>query len=159
MYRSQWLRSGYARVNDRLVRGRSPYTYLDRTVQPSTTYYYRLGDIGLDGRETLHDPISVTTPAWGVRTTLNLASPNPFRKETALSFTLAAPAQAKLAVYDVAGRLVRTVVHEELPEGDHTVSWDGRDNAGVRVAGGTYFAKLTATDITQTRKVVFLGGK
>jgi hypothetical protein len=40
----------------------------------------------------------------------------------------------------------------------HSVSWDGRDNAALRVAGGTYFVNLTAGEVTHTRKVVFLGG-
>ena len=64
---------------------------------------------------------------------------------------------ARVAVYDVAGRLVRTVVDEELPEGDHTAIWDGRDAQGQRVAGGTYFVRLRASGETQTSKVVFLG--
>jgi len=110
------------------------------------------------GREVLYGPVSVTTPAWGTRTELRLASPTPFRDETRLGFTLAAPARARLDVYDVAGRRVRTVVDEELGEGDHTATWDGRDAAGRRVSGGTYFARLTVGDVTRTRKVVFLGG-
>jgi flagellar hook assembly protein FlgD len=51
------------------------------------------------------------------------------------------------------------LLREELPRGEHSASWDGRDDSGLRVGGGTYFVKLTAGDITQTRKVVFLGGK
>jgi len=159
VYRSPLLTSGYARLNDRLVRGRSPYSYLDTAVEPSTTYFYKLGAVDLDGHEMLHDPISVSTPAWGMRTELSLASPSPFRKETVLSFTLATPAEATLAVYDVAGRLVRVLVDDELPVSDYDATWDGRDDGGMRVAGGTYFVKLTAGDVTQTRKVVYLGGK
>jgi flagellar hook assembly protein FlgD len=153
------LKTGYSRLNDHLIRGRSPYHYLDTAVRPSTTYFYRLGAADLDGSEVLHEPTSVTTPAWGTRTILNLASPTPFRTETLLNFTLAAPARARLAVYDVAGRLIRVVVDEELREGDHAATWKGSDAAGLRVAGGTYFVQLTAGDVTQTRKVVFLGGK
>jgi hypothetical protein len=159
VYRSRRIDSGYAKLNDRLVRGRGPRSYLDRDVRPSTKYWYRLGDVGLDGREVLHDPASVATPAWGLGTALHSSSPNPFRRETALHFTLSARSRAKLAVYDVAGRLVRTVLDEELPEGDHAVSWDGRGHGGIRVAGGTYFVKLTAGDVTGTRKVLFLGAK
>ena len=52
---------------------------------------------------------------------------------------------------------MRTIVDEDLGEGDHTGTWDGRDGAGLRVSGGTYFVKLTAGDATQTSKVVLLG--
>jgi hypothetical protein len=159
VYRSRSLQSGYAMLNDRLLRGRSPYSYLDRAVQASTTYYYKVGAVDSRGHEVLHPPTSVTTPAWGMRTALGAARPTPFRKETLIHFTLAAPAAAQLEVYDVAGRLVRVLVREALLAGDHAVNWDGRDDAGLRVAGGTYFVKLAAGDITQTRKVVYLGRK
>jgi len=159
VYRSRSLQSGFALLNDQLIRGRSPYSYLDRSVQASTTYYYKLGDVGQDGHEVLHDPTMVTTPAWRMRTALDLGRPSPFRDETLLSFTLGAPTATELAVYDVAGRLVRVLLREELPQGDHAVSWDGRDDSRLRVSGGTYFVKLTAGDVTRTRKVVFLGGQ
>jgi hypothetical protein len=110
VYRSSRLESGYAKLNRRLIRGRTPYSYLDKSVQPSSIYFYKLGAVDTDGHEVLHDPTSVTTPAWGVGTTLSLASPTPFRHETLLHFTLAAPARARLAVYDVTGRLVRTII-------------------------------------------------
>jgi hypothetical protein len=150
LYRSRMLASGYARLNDNLIRGCSPYTYLDRRVQPSTTYYYKVGAVDLDGQEVIHATTSATTPAWGMRTALSLGRPTPFRDETLLDFTLGAPTATELVVYDVAGRLVRVLLQEELPEGEHAVRW---------VGGGTYFVKLTADDVTQTQKVVFLGGK
>jgi flagellar hook assembly protein FlgD len=58
-----------------------------------------------------------------------------------------------------AGRPVRVIVVEELPDGDHALSWDGRDNGGSRVAAGTSFVKLVAGDMSHTRKVVYLGGR
>jgi hypothetical protein len=48
-------------------------------------------------------------------------------------------------------------VNDELPAGDHAAIWDGRDDRGSRVAGGTYFARLQAGGEVQTRKVVLLG--
>jgi hypothetical protein len=156
VYRSRVLGGEYARLNDGLVR---EYKYLDRTVDQSTTYYYRLGDVDRYGRETLHSPIMVATPAWRFRTALSLASPNPFRESTTIDFSLAAPSEAKLAIYDVAGRMVRVLVQQELPVGEHTATWDARDGSGLRVAAGTYFAKFTAGDVTQSRKVVVLGSR
>ena len=82
---------------------------------------------------------------------------NPASPATALSFSLPTEQAARVAVYDVAGRMVRDIVNEELPEGDHAAIWDGRNARGQRVAGGTYFVRLHAGGETQTRKVVFLG--
>ena len=44
-----------------------------------------------------------------------------------------------LRVYDVAGRLVSTLVNQELPAGPQTATWDGRDDGGQKVAAGVYF--------------------
>ena len=84
-------------------------------------------------------------------------SPNLFSKKTTLAFSLTGRQTVRAAVYDVAGRLVRTVIDEELPAGDHTATWNGRDHQGQRVAGGTYFVRLEAGGDKRTRKVVFLG--
>jgi hypothetical protein len=156
VYRSERLDSGYERRTAALVR---EYRYLDRAVAPSGVYFYRLGDVGVDGRETLHPPVQVTTPAWRPGTSLAVPSPSPFRRSTTIRFTLAAAAHVRLAVHDVAGRRVRRLVEAVLPAEDHHVVWDGRDEAGRRVAGGTYFLELSTDGVTYGRKVVFLGAE
>ena len=82
--------------------------------------------------------------------------PDPSGFAPALVFTLAEPAIARLAVFDVQGRKVRTLVEGERPVGPHRVTWDGRDEAGRRVATGLYFCRLEAEGTTRTRKMVFL---
>jgi hypothetical protein len=90
---------------------------------------------------------------------LAIPAPNPVSIRTELSFSLLARQHARLVLYDVAGRHVQTLVDRMLPEGAHSATWNARDHSGRRVAPGTYFARLTAGSETQTRKVVFLGGK
>jgi hypothetical protein len=140
-----------------LIRGSGPYAYLDSAVTPSTTYFYKLGAVDTGGSEELYGPVSVTTPAWSLRPALAPGAPNPFSKKTTLSLSLPVQQKVRIGVYDVTGRLVRTVVNDELPAGDHAAIWDGRDDRGSRVAGGTYFARLQAGGEVQTRKVVLLG--
>jgi photosystem II stability/assembly factor-like uncharacterized protein len=84
-------------------------------------------------------------------------APNPFSRETTLTFHLPAAGPVHIAVHDVGGRLVRTLVNEELREGEHTLFWNGHDAAGRRVAGGTYFIRLQAGSETRTGRVVSLG--
>ena len=72
---------------------------------------------------------------------------------------LSRPSPVNVVVYDVTGRLIRVLTDDEWPQGRHTVTWDGRDDSGMRVGGGTYFVKLTAGEVNETRKVVYLGGK
>jgi hypothetical protein len=85
------------------------------------------------------------------------SAPNPFRENTNLFFSIGEPAPTRLTVYDVAGRMVRVLVDGALPEGDHEVAWDGRDDAGVSVSPGSYFARIDSNGRTRTRKLIFLG--
>jgi hypothetical protein len=69
--------------------------------------------------------------------------PNPFSSPgTSIAFRLPAAATVKLAVYDVAGHLVRTLLEERAPAGPHAMFWDGRDNVGRKLGTGVYFVRI-----------------
>ena len=63
---------------------------------------------------------------------------------------------AVLRLYNVAGRLVRTVVQEQQEAGPHEVVWDGRDDNGPRCPAGVYFYRLQADDWSSERKLVVI---
>jgi hypothetical protein len=92
------------------------------------------------------------------RTELGAARPNPFEAGTRISFEIAGTGRQRvqLAVYDVNGRRVRTLVAEELAPGSFEAAWDGRDAAGRRVGAGVYFARLVTRDADVSRKIVRL---
>jgi hypothetical protein len=79
--------------------------------------------------------------------------PNPFNPSTHVEFTLGRDAAATLRVYDVTGRLVRTLLDSYVAAGRHTVSWDGRDDRGITAASGVYFMRLQAAGQYLTRTV------
>ena len=87
---------------------------------------------------------------------LEAARPSPFSDHTEFGFTLARAASARLAVYDVGGRRVRTLVRGALAAGTHRVSWDGRDDRGAAVAPGAYLVLLDAGGERRSRRVVRL---
>ncbi|HLA40071.1 MAG TPA: FlgD immunoglobulin-like domain containing protein, partial [Candidatus Glassbacteria bacterium] len=66
------------------------------------------------------------------------------------------PVEVKLAVYDLRGRRVTTLLSGERGEGIYSLQWDGRDSSGRRVASGVYFLRLTAGEVTHVRKIVLL---
>ena len=70
--------------------------------------------------------------------------PNPFNPRTKIDFRIDTTAQTTLRVFDVRGFLVKTLVDEELPTGNHTVHWDGTNDRGMSMASGTYFATLAS---------------
>jgi hypothetical protein len=83
--------------------------------------------------------------------------PNPFRAATTIQFDLPARAEVKLRIYDVQGRLVRTVLDgEPMEPGTHTRQWLGEDEQGRRAASGVYFYQLEAGRERQVRRMVKL---
>ncbi len=82
--------------------------------------------------------------------------PNPFNPVTTLHYALPRPAVVDLAVFDVAGRRVRTLVRGPVPAGEHQTAWDGRDESGRMAASGVYVARLATSDDVATRKIVML---
>jgi len=77
-------------------------------------------------------------------TALDRVFPNPFHDRTSLRFSVErSPTAARIDVFDVSGRRVRTLLDRPMTRGTHLVGWDSRDDGGRRVAAGTYFARLT----------------
>jgi FlgD Ig-like domain len=82
--------------------------------------------------------------------------PNPFNPTTTIAFSLKERGHVSLAIYNVAGERVRTLVDENVLAGAHTKVWDGRDEADQAVSSGVYFCRLVAAGFEQTRKMVLL---
>ncbi len=83
--------------------------------------------------------------------------PNPFASETSLRFDVpAGGGAASVVVYDVNGRKVATLAEGERAAGRHTLTWDGRDTRGERVAAGVYFVRLESSAVSETRKITRL---
>lgn len=96
-------------------------------------------------------------PGAGAGAVLQPCHPNPFNPSTTISFDLATRATVTLAVYDMAGKLVRTLVTaESIDAGRHELAWNGRDDAGRVAPAGVYFCRLDADGIAQTQRMTLL---
>ncbi len=62
----------------------------------------------------------------------------------------------KIIIYDLIGRVVRELTNKTQEAGSYAVQWDGRDQAGQKVASGVYIYKIQAGQFTRTRKMVLL---
>ena len=82
--------------------------------------------------------------------------PNPFNPMTTIAFALPKTSQVQLRVYDLSGKLVRTLAEETLSAGQHEVVWTGRDDTGRRAASGMYFYRLVAEGQTLVGKMLML---
>jgi hypothetical protein len=83
--------------------------------------------------------------------------PNPFNPVTTIHWVLPSAADVDLAVFDVSGHLVRTLLHgERQQEGRHDVTWSGNDNAGGQVPAGVYFYSLTTDAVSNVGRMVLV---
>jgi hypothetical protein len=144
----------------------SPATFV--TSKPDTglvdaagaPYFYKLVAVDVHGNRspvaTLAPTGTLDAPGAAVAEAFFAApSPNPARGGTLLRFGLARGGMAKLAIYDAAGRLVRTVHAGTLAAGEHAMRWDARGESGRDVAPGLYLARLeTAGAPAMVRRIV-----
>jgi hypothetical protein len=124
-------------------------------VSPSTRAEYMENILGYFG---LLYPGIETDIAVGISdVTLSQNSPNPFNPLTRISFVVPDDgAVTRLDVFDISGRLVKTLVYGEGISGRLETTWDGTDSYGNRVSSGTYFYRLSVDDMTVTRKMILL---
>jgi hypothetical protein len=84
------------------------------------------------------------------------ARPNPFNPTTSIGYTMATDGFAEIVIYDVRGRRVRTLASGNAAQGYNEVVWDGRNDAGSRVASGVYLYQLRTGNVVETKKMVML---
>ena len=105
-------------------------------------------------------PTSVATPSTtpAIPTTSGLSPnfPNPFNAHTQIAYRLATPGPVRLAIYNVLGQPVRTLINQFQPAGFYQVPWDARDQRGAALAAGVYLTRLHHPDGTQTRRLLYL---
>jgi hypothetical protein len=106
---------------------------------------------GLSGVREPGEPVA---PAEGpIRVWHN---PNPFKAVTTVHYRIGFDTGARLAVYDVNGRCVRTLVDGMVTAGEHSIVWDGCGDDGAPVAAGVYFTKIQAAGLSDSRKAILM---
>jgi hypothetical protein len=94
--------------------------------------------------------------AGALQNALHQNYPNPFNPSTLIPFEIQSEVQTTLAIYNLRGQLVRTLVDGVLSPRAYQIGWDGKDNTGQRVSSGVYFYKLKAGNFQDVRKMVIL---
>lgn len=83
--------------------------------------------------------------------------PNPFNPHTTISFEVPdGGAEISLRIYDVSGRLVRTLIDGHEPSGARTATWDGRNDEGKSMASGIYYYRMTMPEFSEQKKMILL---
>jgi hypothetical protein len=82
--------------------------------------------------------------------------PNPFNPETSFEFSLPKSSNVELAIFNVLGQKVITLINEKMDAGTYRETWRGTSESGASVASGIYFYRLTADEFVTTKKMMML---
>ncbi|TET46713.1 hypothetical protein E3J62_03685 [candidate division TA06 bacterium] len=159
----------FSRVNQEMIPGAGnsslpiDYEYIDRGLNNGTEYFYKLVSVTYGNDLSYYENVVSAMPRkehWGRsadQTGLYGCSPNPFISSAQISFQLrdeAVSSSVSLQVYDVSGRLVRTLAQGHFDSGAHMVPWDGLDEGGKPVPSALYFCRLRTDEVISIMKVV-----
>lgn len=151
--------SGYVEIGRLPGQGPScgprDYSWFDRSAAPGNGYYYQLVEIDLDGTRQTFGPVHCLTGLTpGGALSLEPAGPNPFSGGTAIRLNLPAAGRVRVAVYNVAGQLVRELMNGTAGPGPLVRSWDGTGSNGSAAAPGVYVCRLETPGGTRQIKLV-----
>ncbi|MEE9166307.1 MAG: PQQ-dependent sugar dehydrogenase [Candidatus Neomarinimicrobiota bacterium] len=181
-----WEESGYpVTYSFVLTEGLSIFNFGESTINTRKVPYYQIKNVmysagveivtgtwtvvasdGIVKREGGNGPFTLTIDGSGVsveRTdlipgvfALHQNHPNPFNPVTTLQYDLPERSEVVLTIYDILGRVVRTLVQGMEQPGYKSVTWDGTDDRGEMGSGGVYLYQIRIGDFTQTRKMALL---
>lgn len=132
----------------------SGYRFVDRDVEPSVKYVYRVEASDPGGLTFLFETEALSVPH--AVTMMYQNYPNPFNPVTTIEYFLQQQCVVHLCVYDVSGRRISELVDAVEENGRHRVLWNGCDDGGKRVSSGVYFYVLRAGKDVMTRKMILL---
>ena len=123
---------------------------LDPPNAPDPVYSFMVTGTGIDDKDPIIKPPTTFT--------LSQNYPNPFNPSTRISYAIPEPNNEKVTIllYDLHGKLVKTLVNEYETPGTHQVVWDGKDSSGIDVNSGVYFYRLRAGEYSSTRKMTLI---
>ncbi|MEE9552918.1 MAG: FlgD immunoglobulin-like domain containing protein, partial [candidate division Zixibacteria bacterium] len=127
---------------------------------PDQDYYYKIASIdNQDNRSEYSEELAVvftgiydySDPNYPTSAVLHQNYPNPFNQNTVINYYLpnvgVQPGEVKLEIYDIMGRVIRTLVNERQYPGEYSLTWDGKDEMRRELPSGVYFYRLFITGI------------
>lgn len=146
------------------------YSYYDFDLVNSTTYWYMIEDVSIDGNRTSHGPLAVTPDASSLLTreslnppgefALSQNYPNPFNPST--SFVIEIPGakggvlNSEVIIYDILGQKIKTLFKGNLSTGRHIIHWNGADDSGRKANSGVFIYSVKAGSYHESKKMVLV---
>jgi hypothetical protein len=127
------------------------------TSSPYAFYFVTATDFsGNEGNPSMTHT-ATDTPGTPRSYVLSISSyPDPFNPRTTIRYTVPSRGRVEVSIFDLRGAHVATLVNEEKDAGAYTRTWEGRNDDGMELSSGTYFARVTHTSGMKSYKMVLL---
>ncbi len=144
------------------------YQHFDSDVQVGLYYEYTLVDVSVSGQRTRHAPVLVLHQDAGISVldesktvagyNLTQNYPNPFNNRTTIRFSISGGGEipARIAVYDLNGRLIKVLWSAPLLEGTYQISWDGTNQQGSLVSSGDYIYGIETENYRSYKRLTLI---
>lgn len=135
----------------------SDYSYSDINLVNGVTYYYRIADVTIDGRETMSQfstsaiPSPFATGEIPIKYMLSQNYPNPFNPTTTITYGIHKASLVNLSVYNMLGEKVATLVNANQTPNTYKVEFNGSN-----LPSGTYYYSLSTSGFTTSKKLVLM---
>ncbi len=157
VYRSQKRDGDYTKVNTVLIKShdKGRYSFKDDHVKSGMRYYYKIQDVGLNGNRVLHGPVYVDVPV-PLSYQISQNYPNPFNPTTTIRYSIPKAGHVELAIFNILGQKIKTLVDANKKAGFYLAHWNGRDEYGNRVSSGVYYYTITSGSYHKTRRMLLM---
>ncbi|HEX9933828.1 MAG TPA: choice-of-anchor D domain-containing protein, partial [bacterium] len=159
--KSGWIQIASYRTHDALMaRGntssRTEYAFTDNTAESGEEYFYRLSDVSTLGEVTVYASLSVKMDRLPEITEMENAYPNPFNPQTFIGYRLSEDTRVQIAVFDMLGRRIKTLLDGRQAAGIYHVYWNGTVETGARAPSGGYIIRMETGETRHIQKVVLM---
>ncbi|KAA3613280.1 MAG: T9SS C-terminal target domain-containing protein [Calditrichaeota bacterium] len=152
----------FVKVNEDLILGRGnastkkTYSFTDNFDPKNQKVWYIIQDVSYAGKVENHGPVLLAQDVLPGRFELKQNYPNPFNPSTFIPFVIPENAKVKIDIFDINGRLIKTLVNAEFNTGEHSVVWDGKGNTSNSVSSGIYYYRLQSKSFTTIKKMTLI---
>jgi len=82
--------------------------------------------------------------------------PNPFNPSTTIEYEIPKPGFVNISIYDLKGKLIKTLVHKKQEQGNYRIQWDGKNNSGLKVSSGVYIYAIENEKSIISKKMILV---
>jgi hypothetical protein len=154
LFDSELERYGFVKINQSVITGKNPYSYIDEDVSEGMKYEYLL--IGIESDEKAELGTCFAIPGSNIPTTFAITQnyPNPWSDDTTVVFDVAEPSSIEIAIYDITGRKIYTLTNQNYEVGTYEIKYTGETTNGDEIKSGVYLIMMKAQDNCSIKKMV-----